>query len=220
MPPPRPRTGKGICDGLEEIAAMCGGQLVKVTPALLLQENPPPIYYATDLPHDTLDEVNSLKEAFRKTDGMRDLFEILMRDHTYEDEPNAPLIKLQNPHDDQATPPWEFHYSNNLWLGEGVPPPDFSALKGCDCDGDCAKNAQNCACYKRNRHYATLVPDAVRYEDWPYEGEKKGKKGEEAKPKTMKNLDYPIWECNALCGCPESCINRVSYRCCTEAQET
>lgn len=205
VPPPRSAPRGSIFDGLEAIAAACGGQIHCLTPASLLVENPPPVYYAKDLDSTILDEVNAMPEQYRNSDNVRDIFECLMRQNTYEDEPDAPPIMLQNEWDDQATPPWEFYYSNRVWLGKGVPDPNLAALEGCGCEGVCDPNSKTCACYKRNRRLPDLEQE--KYEGWPYEIDKKNK----SKPKTLKlkSLVYPVFECNALCGCSDSCINRV-----------
>lgn len=205
--PPRKVSQKSIFDGLDKIAAACGGRLYRVTPRRLLEENPPPVHYAKDLPHGILDEINSMPEPYRNSDNIRDLFESLMRQNTYEDEPDAPRILLQNEWDDHATPPWEFHYSNRVWLGKGVPAPNFSSLQGCDCEGEC--NSKTCACYKRNRRYANLETET--YDGWPYETDQKGKRSDKPRMLRLKSTAYPVFECNAMCGCSESCINRVRF---------
>ncbi|KAF8811272.1 SET domain-containing protein [Phlegmacium glaucopus] len=153
----------------------------------------PKSYYAKDLPHSLQDHINSMSDYTQKMGGMRDLFKATILENTVEDEPNAPPIEVGNNVDSEATPPWEFYYTNQMWLGEGVPPPDIKSLVSCTCKGGCNPKSKTCACLLRQRE---VVGDPLL--EFAYD--KNGK---------LKIPGYPIFECNDLCGCSDECRNRV-----------
>ena len=150
---------------------------------------------AKDIPHQIEDEINSLPLYVRQADNMqREMFEAMMVTNTADDEPDAPLIRIINTIDDEVSPPIEFHYSNHMWHGEGVPLPDFSKLPHCDCfGGKCDPNSTTCTCVQRQRKYLDEGMTGFIYDE-------SGR---------LRVHDYPIFECNALCGCMEDCSNRV-----------
>ena len=154
----------------------------------------PKTFYAKDLPHALQDHINSMSEYTQMMEGMRDLFKATILENTVEDEPDAPPIEIWNSVDTQSTPPWEFYYTNNMWLGEGVPPPDIKNLLSCTCKGGCNPKSKTCACLLRQRE-ATSNPLL----EFAYD--KNGR---------LKIPGYPIFECNDLCGCSDECRNRVS----------
>ena len=151
-------------------------------------------YYAKDLPHALQDHINSMSEYTQMMQGMRDLFKATILENTVEDEPDAPPIEIWNSVDTQSTPPWEFYYTNNMWLGEGVPPPDIKTLLSCACKGGCNPKSKTCACLIRQREAAGDPQLEFAYD-------KNGR---------LKIPGYPIFECNDLCGCSDECRNRVS----------
>ena len=153
----------------------------------------PKTYYAKNLPHALQDHINSMSEYTQMMQGMRDLFKATILENTVEDEPDAPPIEIWNGVDTQSTPPWEFYYTNNMWLGEGVPPPDIKTLLSCTCKGGCNPKSKTCACLLRQR-------DAVGDPQLDFAYDKNGK---------LKIPGYPIFECNDLCGCSDECRNRV-----------
>ncbi|KZT72048.1 SET domain-containing protein [Daedalea quercina L-15889] len=149
---------------------------------------------AKNLPHELQDRINALSPRARKEGNMQvKLFEQAIIENTFEDESNAPPIYIVNDIDDELTPPFEFHYSNLMWHGEGVPKPDVANLRGCGCLGPCDPKSKTCACLARQKQYH---PDGFLYQ----EGRNKGQ---------LKAHDYPIFECNDFCGCSEDCPNRV-----------
>lgn len=150
-------------------------------------------YLAKDLPHSLQDHINCWSPIGQRFAGLRTVLECYIQENTADDEPDAPMIEIINEVDDDPTPPWEFHYSNKMWHGEGVPPPDVSQLTSCGCTGKCDPRSKTCACLKRQQHY---TGDATP--DFAYDV--KGR---------LKLIDYPIFECNDLCGCDEECRNRV-----------
>jgi histone-lysine N-methyltransferase SUV39H len=125
--------------------------------------------------------------------GMRDLFEAMVLENTVDDEPDAPPIELQNDVDEEPTPPWEFYYTNKMWHGEGVPPPDVKNLISCSCKGVCDPRSKTCACLMNQRNVA-----ADPYLEFAYD-----------KAGRLKIPGYPVFECNDLCGCGDECRNRV-----------
>lgn len=147
-----------------------------------------------DLPHTLQDYINRMSEWTRSLPDMRTVFTAAIRENTALDEPDAPPILVENSVDDEPTPPWEFHYSNQMWHGEGVPPPDVENLISCDCIGRCDPRSKTCACALRQQQ-ALFNPNA----DFAYDN--KGR---------LKEPGYPIFECNDLCGCDDDCRNRVS----------
>jgi hypothetical protein len=150
-------------------------------------------YFAKDLPHELQDHINRWSPTGQRYAGLRTVLECYIQENTADDEPDAPNIEIINDVDDDPTPPWEFHYSNKMWHGEGVPPPDVSKLTSCGCTGKCDPKSKTCACLKRQQRYTgTVIPD------FAYDGKAR-----------LKTIDYPIFECNDLCGCDEECRNRV-----------
>ncbi|KAI0633592.1 SET domain-containing protein [Trametes polyzona] len=148
---------------------------------------------AKDIPHELHDRLNSLSLSSRLAGNMQVLvFEAEMRANTAEDEPYAPPIRVVNEVDDEPTPPLEFFYSNQMWHGEGVPKPDHTNLRGCDCVGPCDPLSKTCACVKRQSEY-----------NWDRGGFIYDRKGK------LRAHEYPIFECNMNCACSEDCMNRV-----------
>ncbi|KAK0473376.1 hypothetical protein IW261DRAFT_1504040 [Armillaria novae-zelandiae] len=157
-----------------------------------------PVYHlAENLPHALQDHINAMPLYTRMQDPMRLVFESMIRENTADDEPFAPPIVIENFVDDQPTPDWEFYYTNKLWHGDGVPPPDMKGLECCDCSGSCAKN-KDCACKQRQLRNA----NGTGLKDWIYDPQ--GRVRDECL------LDgAPIFECNDLCRCDDDCRNRV-----------
>ncbi|PBK71342.1 SET domain-containing protein [Armillaria solidipes] len=157
-----------------------------------------PVYHlAENLPHALQDHINAMPLYTRMQPPMRLVFESMIRENTADDEPFAPPIVIENFVDDQPTPDWEFHYTNKMWHGDGVPPPDMKGLECCDCSGSCAKN-KDCACRQRQLRNA----NGTGLKDWIYDPQ--GRVRDECL------LDgAPIFECNDLCRCEDDCRNRV-----------
>lgn len=156
---------------------------------------------AKDLPHELQDRINALSSRARREGNMQvKLFEQAIIENTFEDEPHAPSICIINEFDDELTPPLEFHYSNLMWHGEGVPKPDVANLQGCGCIGPCDPKSKTCRCLVHQKQYWSDGPGFLYQE----EGRNKGQ---------LKIFDYPIFECNDFCGCSEDCPNRVRRLC-------
>lgn len=150
-------------------------------------------YYAKDLPHSLQDHINQWEESLRLQPELAVVFQSAIQENTADDEPDAPMIEIINDVDNEPTPPWEFYYTNKMWHGEGVPPPDINSLKACNCTGKCDPKSKTCLCVQRQQQYTgDVTPDFVY--------DTRGR---------LKTLDYPIFECNDLCGCDEDCRNRV-----------
>jgi hypothetical protein len=154
----------------------------------------PKYFLGRDLPHTLQDYINHMSEWTRSLPDMRTVFSAAIQENTALDEPDAPSIQIENAVDDEPTPPWEFHYSNYMWHGEGVPPPDVGSLISCDCIGRCDPRSGTCACALRQRE-AIGDPNA----DFAYDH--RGR---------LREPGYPIFECNELCACDDDCRNRVS----------
>ncbi|RXW11269.1 hypothetical protein EST38_g14586, partial [Candolleomyces aberdarensis] len=160
----------------------------------------PKVYYLKDLPSSLHDQINSCSERFRMCQDMRKVLTAEMSFNTMEDEPHAPPIQIINTVDHEPTPPWEFHYTNRIYHGPGVPDPDIAKLRGCDCVGKCDPKSKTCACVQRQR-------DLIEYPEENSEAFHSGFLYD--KHKRLKHWPYPIVECNALCGCDAECMNRV-----------
>lgn len=168
--------------------------IVQFTPARAMLEFAPTVFYSRDIPHALQDLMNSVEAPYRQSIIAKEMFEAVIYENTYEDEPDAPRISIVNDVDGdlEVTPAWEFHYSNRIWHSDGVPPPDFANLRGCDCEGHCDPKSQTCSCLKRQQEYSGHIRGFI-YDD-------KGR---------LKQRGYPIFECNELCGCLDGCRNRV-----------
>ncbi|KAF8625331.1 hypothetical protein AX17_006873 [Amanita inopinata Kibby_2008] len=153
----------------------------------------PKYHLARDLPHSLQDHINHMSEWTRLLPDMRTVFIAAIQENTAMDEPDAPPITVDNAIDDEPAPPWEFHYSNHMWHGGGVPPPDFENLVSCDCVGRCDPRSKTCACVRRQR-------EALGDENMDFLYDNRGR---------LKEAGYPIFECNDLCGCDDDCRNRV-----------
>jgi hypothetical protein len=154
-------------------------------------------HFATNLPHHLQDHINSMSERIRMHGTMREILECTIMQNTT-DEPDAPPIQVFNEIDGEPTPPWEFYYTNQMWHGKGVPPPDVTKLESCDCVGKCdPRSSKPCACLEKQRRYLQNPNGDFQYD-------KAGRLKE-------SQSDYPIFECNDLCGCDEECRNRVRF---------
>jgi histone-lysine N-methyltransferase SUV39H len=154
----------------------------------------PPHRLAKDLPHTLEDHMNAMRPEFRRLIEMKKLFEAMISENTAQDEPNAPPIHVFNEYDSDPHPDWEFHYSNHMWYGEGVPGPNLDNLVGCDCEGNCAPKLRPCKCSERQRSFYSGIDTDFIYNP----------------NKTLIYQNVPIHECNDLCSCDETCPNRVS----------
>ena len=170
---------------------------------------------AQDIPHKLQDTMNSLSDAAKRANNMAvTVFESMISENTPE-EPGAPPINIINNVDEELTPPFEFHYSNLIWHGKNVPPPDLGPLHSCQCEGPC--DPRTCSCMARlKRMYEKIKRDHNEVTDKPEERldeiptvppyDKWGR----LKPQAHT---WPIVECNGLCKCTDDCKNRVSVGC-------
>ncbi|KAG5642946.1 hypothetical protein DXG03_001864 [Asterophora parasitica] len=169
----------------------------------------PKCYYAKDLPHALQDTINHWPEIARQHRGLVHVLMCAIQENTAEDEPDAPIIEIVNDVDSDPTPPWEFHYSNKMWLGDDVPATDVTQLVSCNCMGKCDPKSKTCACILRQQKYCVdVTPDFVY--------DTRGR----LKPACV---GYPIFECNDLCGCGDECRNRVvqhGRQCAVKIQKT
>ncbi|VDC03576.1 unnamed protein product [Peniophora sp. CBMAI 1063] len=182
------------------------GQIaITLTPARILHDNPPVVRYGRDLPHLLMDRMCSLPERSRGDDVALLILKSRINEETFDAEEEAPPIDVLNDIDDEGkVPPWEFYYTNEMWLGNAVPPPDLENLRGCSCKGKCDPKSGTCRCTKiQERRY--MADDNPEKSGFVYD------------PKTGRLKDgipdsVPIYECNDLCGCLEDCPNRVVQR--------
>lgn len=195
-PPYDPHSGKSIKGPFND-KFINGHWEIQYTPARILHDNPPPVFRTEYIPHALQDRINLLDDSYRESEHAREVFEAMMRNVTTVDDPNGPPIRIVNEVDDESTPPWEFHYSNRLWHGEGVPDPDLENLQGCSCTGICDPKSTTCVCVKKQ----------ARFHD---EGKFGGFAYDEKNRLHKNSFEHPIFECNDLCGCTEACRNRVS----------
>ncbi|KAG2128685.1 hypothetical protein DEU56DRAFT_741748 [Suillus clintonianus] len=164
---------------------------------------PPKYRLAKDLPHELQDRVNALPQSYRDSPQAAALFEAMM-DEAMDDELEAPPISIINEVTDEGAPPWEFVYTNQMWYGEGVPPPDIKNLVSCGCVGRCDPKAKTCGCAKRQHHHLKqYIDNGTIPKDWKGVYDGKG---------CLQWFGVPIFECNDFCGCDEDCPNRVVQR--------
>lgn len=165
---------------------------------------PPKYHRAKDLPHSLQDRMNVLPESYRNSEFARAVFEEIILE-AMDDEPSAPPIKIyDNGIGQEMTPPWEFVYTNNMWFGEGVPPPDVRNLVSCGCRGKCDPKSSACACAKRQLQWLEpYILDGLFPATWPGSPFVYDSKG------VLQREGCPIFECNQFCGCDEDCPNRV-----------
>lgn len=156
----------------------------------------PTWYHVDDIPKDFINEVNDIPDWCRNPEHLRSMFEAAILQNTVEDEPEAPRIQIINDIDDE-TPPFEFYYTNRMYHGHGVPPPDYRNLQGCECIDKCDPRSKTCACVKRQRQIFEKQEDD--HQGFVYDD--KGR---------VQRHQFPIFECNDACGCTEACPNRVS----------
>jgi histone-lysine N-methyltransferase SUV39H len=167
---------------------------------------PPKYRLAKDLPHELQDRVNALPQSYRDSPQATVLFEAMI-DEAMDDELGAPPISIINEVTDEGAPPWEFVYTNQMWYGEGVPPPDVKNLKSCGCVGRCDPKSKKCGCAKRQHHHLKryiandTIPDI--WHGRPFMYDSKG---------SLQFFGMPIFECNDFFGCDEDCPNRVVQR--------
>ncbi|KAH7885160.1 hypothetical protein F5I97DRAFT_2031415 [Phlebopus sp. FC_14] len=165
---------------------------------------PPKYHLAKDLPHSLPDRMNALPIEYRNSDFARVVLEAVIQE-AMDNEPDAPPIEIyQNNIGEETTPPWEFVYTNHMWFGEGVPPPDIKNLKSCGCIGRCDPKSKTCACAKRQYEWAKpYIADGTFPSSWqgsPFVYDNKG---------LLQMFGCPIFECNQFCGCDDDCPNRV-----------
>lgn len=110
----------------------------------------------------------------------------------------SPDIVIENTYNPEVEPcpPFEFLWTNNLLLGHNVPA-SAGQTQGCDCCGPCDPYSETCTCIKRQKKYLT----ELELTDGGFLYEADG---------TLKDNQYPIFECNETCGCSEKCSNRVN----------
>lgn len=159
----------------------------------MLAASTPKVYWAKDIPTALHDKINAMSDLTKNLQPMREVLKGVIREQTCEDEPDAPEIDIVNNVDAAATPPWEFYYTNRMWFSDKVEPPTMKGLVGCDCVGACDPKNKNCACLKRQQE---STKEYVA--DFAYSPQKR-----------LKAPGIPIFECNALCRCDDSCRNRV-----------
>lgn len=161
------------------------------------RSQPPPYNRSIDLPSSTQNIMNNLPPSYRLHDSARVMYEAHIQQQTLLDEPNAPKIEFWNNIDDQEPcPPWEFHYTNQIWHGKDVEPPEHKNLEGCNCHGSCNENSKTCICIKKQLKHNEEC-EGFQYDS---HGRVKG------------SIGYPIFECNRFCGCDDGCQNRASSK--------
>ena len=172
------------------------------------REHPPEYKLAKDLPHSLQDYMNMLPATFRNSDVGRRIFEAHIQEAMI-NEPDGPLIEIfDNNIGDEVTPQWEFHYTNEMWYADGVPPPDVKNLESCGCIGRCNPKSGKCACARRQLKWVQrYIDEEIIPEMWPgspFVYDHKGK---------LQRLECPIFECNRFCSCDDNCPNRVRSLC-------
>ncbi|KAH0832246.1 hypothetical protein J3R83DRAFT_13220 [Lanmaoa asiatica] len=168
------------------------------------RERAPEYKLAKNIPHSLQDNMNALPASFRQSDVARKIFQAHIRE-AMTNEPDAPSIEIfDNGIGSEVTPMWEFHYTNDMWYGEGVPPPDVKGLESCGCVGRCDPKSGKCACAQRQLRWVQQYIDGeIIPPTWagsPFVYDHRG---------MLQRLECPIFECNRFCACDEDCPNRV-----------
>ncbi|KAE9407082.1 SET domain-containing protein [Gymnopus androsaceus JB14] len=160
-----------------------------------LRYEPPRYRLSKDLSHVMHDYINAYDPGVRNHPQMQEVYEWMIQENTCLDEPDAPVIKVINQTETaltEPTPPWEFVYTNEMWLGQDVSPPSRENLVACDCEGKCTRNT--CKCWKKQE---------AQTADFDVKGFMYDQNG------LLKRNGLPVFECNSLCNCGEECKNRV-----------
>jgi histone-lysine N-methyltransferase SUV39H len=160
---------------------------------------PDPHRRVQDIPRFTQKLLNLSSHRARKSSTAKDIFEAKIRQNTARDEGRAPKIHVVNNVDNaDATPPFEFHYSNEYWFDTDVPPPDYDKVQGCGCIGPCDPRSETCSCVRLQESWNDDEMKGFIYDE----------KG------CLKQPTIPAFECNWKCGCDDDCPNRVSSALC------
>ncbi len=147
---------------------------------------------ARDIPHRIQDFMNTLSPLMKQTpEYERNIFKAIIRRNTADVEPHAPEIDIINEVDNESCPSLEFYYTNYMWHSDSVPSLDTSQLKGCGCYPVCLPDS-SCSCLKRQQEFYDENMSGFNYS-----------RGH------LRYEEYPVFECNALCGCEDDCRNRV-----------
>ncbi|KAJ9100101.1 hypothetical protein QFC19_005781 [Naganishia cerealis] len=144
-----------------------------------------------------LDCINSLPPHAQNGSHIRVVLEAY---YSQSSTDRAPPIKIDGGDRDEF-PPAEFKYSDEVYYSDRVPKPWLG--KGCQCVGPCSENSE-CFCLKRQEMYfASYVTDPSV---GPLKGFAYNADG------TLKDCQYPTWECGPQCECPPACKNRVMQK--------
>lgn len=157
---------------------------------------------AKDLDPGVLDLMRSMHSSTQSSKIAKDMFEAMIRKNTSTDEAKAPPIQVFNIVDNNgSTPPWEFIYSNEMWYGEDVPPPDNDDITGCDCEGPCDPSSSTCSCVKEQERWTNSPDQMTHCPGFAYDSKECMR---------QEFHQWPVFECNWKCRCSEDCPNRVS----------
>ncbi|KAF7335866.1 SET domain-containing protein [Mycena sanguinolenta] len=108
---------------------------------------------------------------------------------------DLPPLAIVNDVDDK-NPLLDFVYSDKIWLGDGVEPPRYSDLDGCDCPASGCDPA-TCKCAARQARFTSEYFLGFGYRP---DGR-------------LRQHEVPIFECNHCCRCQGgACTNRVVQR--------
>lgn len=147
---------------------------------------------AKGLPHRIYDFMNTSTPLMKQNpEYHRCIFKAMMQSSTAETEPHAPQIDIVNEVDEEPCPPPEFVYSNHIWYSDNVLPRDAPRLEGCGCYPVCMSGS-SCSCLKKQQEV---------YDE--------GMSGFNYSGNRILHDEYPVFECNAMCGCDDDCGNRV-----------
>lgn len=103
-----------------------------------------------------------------------------------------PLVIVAN--DGLPLPLSDLYYTNGVYTPDRETT-DFSQLRGCSCVTECRPASCWCATRQERRFQGGSAPDFVYTAD--------------GKLRSGIPDGIPIYECNAFCGCPDTCTNRV-----------
>lgn len=91
-----------------------------------------------------------------------------------------------------------FFYDDGLVYSKDLSCEDTTTLKGCMCIGACESGpTSRCSCSRRQNLYWAVMGSKIRGFNYDKDG-------------SVRDVEFPIFECNGTCGCNCNCPNRVS----------
>lgn len=143
-------------------------------------------------------EYGTLPPKLKSDPDWADRYQYMIKEATPKEwaSPDILIVNEVDP-EIQPCPPFEFLWTNEMFLGKNIPKATVP-IKGCECIGKCDPNSKTCLCMRRQRRWYALGENetlslGTLYDERGY----------------LTNYGYPVIECNEDCECDEDCTNRV-----------